>query len=201
MNELFGLEKFVLIDEGESKVILYRRALSAKLTEYWMRRLEEEIPWESREIRLFGKTYEQPRLISWHGDEHCTYCYSGETYAPKPWTTSLLEIRFELNRLLSENMNSVLCNLYRNGQDSMGFHSDNEPELGKNPTIVSLSLGEGRRFLLKHRRNEQKVECLLSTGDILVMKGNTQEEWKHGVPKSKKELGPRINLTFRKILF
>ena len=159
----------------------------------------EEIEYQSRNIKLFGKVYKQPRLISWHGDPKASYTYSGELFKPTPWTKDLKKIKGDLKEKLDVDFNSVLLNLYRDGQDSMGLHSDDEKELGKNPVIASLSLGETRRLRFSHRTKKESFNLELCHGDLLVMSGETQELYKHELPKSKKELGPRLNLTFRKI--
>lgn len=159
----------------------------------------EKIDFESRDIRLFGKVYKQPRLISWHGDKEATYTYSKEQFKPKPWTKSLMKIKDDLNEKLNADFNSVLLNLYRNGQDSMGLHSDDEKELRSEPLIASLSLGETRCLRFVHKTKKESFNLELSNGDLLVMSGKTQELYKHELPKSKKILGRRLNLTFRTV--
>ena len=164
-------------------------------------RLLAEVPWEQRSIRLFGKEVAQPRLVAWYGDPGCSYTYSGIRWEPRAWTPLLAELRLVVERASGCAFNSVLVNLYRNQQDSMGFHSDDEPELGPNPNIASLSLGAERVFVMKHKLSgAPPFKLRLASGSLLVMKGKTQHFWKHGIDKQRTACGPRINLTFRKIV-
>ncbi|WLD59043.1 alpha-ketoglutarate-dependent dioxygenase AlkB [Salinispirillum sp. LH 10-3-1] len=157
------------------------------------------LPWRQESIRLFGRTLLQPRLLVWMGDR--PYRYSGQTYQPVPWDARLKTLAERLAQSADAGLNSVLCNWYQHGQHSMGWHSDNEPELGAEPVIVSVSLGEARRFLLRRKvEPRQKVEYLLQHGDVLVMRGRSQCEWEHSVPKSARVTEGRINLTYRLIL-
>ena len=161
--------------------------------------LLEEVAWKQRSIRIMGKEVLQPRLTAWYGD--AAYTYSGVTLAPLPWTTLLGELRDLLIAEVGERFNSVLCNLYRTGADSMGLHSDNEKELGAHPVIASVSLGAARRFVLRHKRKGvPPVSIELPGGSLLVMAGTAQAFWKHEVPKDPRATRPRINLTFRRIL-
>jgi alkylated DNA repair dioxygenase AlkB len=141
-----------------------------------------------------------PRLSAWYGDPGAIYSYSGLRLEPLPWTPVLLEIRQVVTDLAETPFNSVLLNLYRDGQDSMGWHSDAEPELGRNPVIASVSLGAVRRFVLRHKkRKEQHIALELESGSVLVMGGALQHYWRHALPKIRQAVGPRINLTFRLI--
>lgn len=158
------------------------------------------IPWRQDWITVYGRSLPQPRLTAWYGDPGKSYTYSGITLIPMPWTPTLLELKAMTEALARVAFNSVLLNLYRNGNDSMGWHSDDEPELGENPIIGSLSLGETRRFMLRHRyQKELKHQMELTSGSFLLMRGTTQHYWQHHVPKTKRPVGPRINLTFRAI--
>jgi alkylated DNA repair dioxygenase AlkB len=159
--------------------------------------LIEETPWASRKIRIAGRELDQPRLTAWYGDESAQYTYSGLTLVPLPWTARLADLRSRIERTSEARFNGVLVNLYRDERDSMGLHADKEPELGRNPTIASLSLGARRRFVLK--RDREKIELEMLAGSLLVMSGTTQHMWKHGVPKERTPCAPRINLTFRLI--
>jgi len=162
--------------------------------------LSASIAWEQRAITIMGKQIMQPRLIAWYGDEGTTYRYSGLTVHPNPWTPTLLTIRQRLQTVSSASFNSVLLNLYRDGNDSVGWHSDDEPELGTNPVIASLTLGAARAFQFRHRTNRDlRVNLELTHGSLLIMAGATQHHWHHQVPKTRKPLPPRINLTFRVI--
>ncbi len=159
--------------------------------------LVNETEFESRNIKLFGKTYKQPRLIAWYGDSNAIYSYSGDTHTPKAWTVTLKHIQIDLEKRLKHKFNSVLLNLYKDGSHSMGLHSDDEKELGLKPTIASLSFGETRPFRFVNKKTKEAFKLELSHGDLLVMKGKTQELYKHELPKSKKKLKPRLNLTYR----
>ncbi|EKO3485736.1 alpha-ketoglutarate-dependent dioxygenase AlkB [Vibrio fluvialis] len=159
--------------------------------------LTQELDWQQEAITLFGKSVLQPRLQAWYGDK--AYTYSGLTMLPKAWSPMLADLKQRCELLAGQAFNSVLANLYRDGQDSMGWHQDNEPELGQQPVIASLSLGETRRFVLRHLHSKEKFELPLSHGSLLIMAGNTQHFWQHCVPKTVRALEPRINLTFRLI--
>ena len=170
--------------------------------ESMLRKLIEEIPWREEEITVRGMRHVQPRLTAWYGDPGSCYRYSGIHLEPLPWTDTLQAIRRAVETAAHASFNSALLNYYRNNRDSMGFHSDDEPELGKEPVIASLSLGETRTFTLKHRRRKdvEPVRLPLESGGLLVMKGATQRNWKHGIAKQARPCGPRVNLTFRRIL-
>jgi len=160
-----------------------------------------EVPWAARPIRIFGREVLQPRLVSWHGEPEAEYTYSGVLQQPLAFTPTLTRLRERLSAELALPFNSVLCNLYRDGRDSMGMHSDAEPELGENPIVASLSFGAARKFTLRHRRGPAhgKRDVWLTSGSLLVMRGTTQHVYRHGVPKVIGTLGPRVNLTFRLI--
>jgi alkylated DNA repair dioxygenase AlkB len=172
---------------------------AAEATSYQIH-LQEDIDWQEEEIVLFGKRVMQPRLTAWYGDPGVSYTYSGLTLQPKPWTPALSEIKQAIEAATGHRYNSVLLNFYRHGRDSMGWHSDDEPALGTNPAIASLSLGEARRFHLRHRDDrQQKVHLDLAHGSLLLMAGALQHHWQHQLPKSQRPLAPRINLTFRRV--
>ena len=160
-----------------------------------LNQLMSNVPWKQESITLFGKSVKQPRLQTWYGDKG--YHYSGLTLPPTPWLPALLPIKQACEVIAEQEFNSVLINLYRDGQDSMGWHQDNETELGKNPVIASLSLGESRRFLLRHLHCKSKLEYELNSGSLLIMGGELQHFWQHCVPKTARPKEPRINLTFR----
>lgn len=158
------------------------------------------IDWEVHRIRLFGREHASPRQSCWIGDPTAVYVYSGTRFAPRPWPDVLLPLRERLSRELGIAFNSVLANRYRDGRDCMGWHSDDEPELGPAPVIASLSLGATRRFVLKHRHDpEQKLAIELPHGSLLVMAGATQRNYRHALPRTAKVATERINLTFRRI--
>ena len=164
-----------------------------------LHRLIADVPWRQENIVVWNKVYLQPRLIASYGDRDTDYTYSGLTLSTLPWTDLLLEIKRRVENVAEASFNNVLLNYYRDNRDSMGFHSDDEPELG--PVIASLSLGEERTFVLKHKLNKsaKPVRLKLASGSLLLMKGETQRNWKHGIAKLTRPCGPRVNLTFRRI--
>ncbi|MYN05772.1 alpha-ketoglutarate-dependent dioxygenase AlkB family protein [Pseudoduganella aquatica] len=163
-----------------------------------LERLLAETAWRAEAITLWGKQMLQPRLSAWYGDAR--YRYSGMTLEPQPFTPLQLEIKQAVEQASGQRFNSVLLNYYRDGQDSMGFHSDDEKELGRNPVIASVSFGDPRTFILKHKRLPKTVKLALGDGSLLVMAGALQHHWRHGINKEKTACGPRVNLTFRQIL-
>ncbi|NVK28598.1 MAG: alpha-ketoglutarate-dependent dioxygenase AlkB [Flavobacteriia bacterium] len=165
-----------------------------------LERLQRDIQWNQREIQMFGKVHLEPRKVAWHGDSNARYIYSGIENHPEKWTPELIRVKTNIETIAGTTFNSVLLNLYRDGNDSMGYHSDDEPELGQEPIIASLSLGAERKFNLKNKDSGELISLLLPHNSLLVMKGRIQDEWKHAIPKTKRDIGPRINLTFRKIL-
>lgn len=167
-----------------------------------LRELITDTPWRHESVTIWGKTHPQPRLIAWYGDSDRKYSYSGISLDPLPWTQTLADLRHTVEGLAGETFNSVLLNYYRNHRDSMGFHSDDERELGPTPIIASLSLGATRTFILKHktRRDLKPVRLDLPSGSLIVMKGGTQKFWKHGIDKQTTPCGSRVNLTFRRII-
>ena len=160
-------------------------------------RVMNEVEWESRSIVLFGRETPQPRLAAWYGDE--PYTYSNLTLDARPLPSVLDELRRRCEELAATRFNSVLANLYRDGSDSMGRHADDEPELGTDPVIASVTLGALRTFRLRHRSTGEKVEIPLESGSLLVMRGPTQHFWTHEIPKTRRPVGARINLTYRLI--
>jgi alkylated DNA repair dioxygenase AlkB len=166
-----------------------------------LRSLIDETPWRAESIVVWGKKFLQPRLIAWYGDPGSVYTYSGIHLDPMPWTKTLQDIKVKVEAVSEESFNSVLLNYYRDHRDSMGLHSDDEPELGKRPIIASLSLGEERTLIFKHksRLDLKSVRIRLGSGSLLLMKGETQRHWKHGIDKERGPCGPRVNLTFRRI--
>jgi len=160
--------------------------------------LWQELEWRQTAITLFGRSVMQPRLIAWYGDPDANYSYSGLELSPQPWHPLLVEIKRRIEAFASRRFNSVLANAYRDGKDSMGWHRDDEKELGSKPFIASLSLGEERRFLV--REPGRKSSGLdLGHGSLLVMKGDFQKRFQHSLPKTRREKDLRINLTYRQI--
>lgn len=165
-------------------------------------RLKDELAWEQSTIWIAGMQRRIPRLNAWYGDPGASYRYSGTWFEPKPWTASLAQLRDRVSGIGGCEFNSVLANLYRDGNDSVGWHSDDERELGINPSIASLSLGSERRFVLKHKRRKSisRLDLVLPSGSLLLMTGATQHHWLHQLPKTRLVVGPRINLTFRRVV-
>lgn len=162
-----------------------------------MQRLLDETAWKAETIFLFGREVAQPRLSAWYGAAR--YTYSGRTFEPLPFTPLQLEIKRAVEAASGCRFNSLLLNYYRNEQDSMGFHSDDEPELGPQPAIASVSFGATRTFILKHKKQAKTVKLDLTDGSFLLMAGMLQHCWRHGINKERKPRGARINLTFRLI--
>lgn len=182
----------------DAQVHWHRHWLPRDAADTLQRTLREDVPWEVHRIRMFGRQVDSPRLSCWMGDPAARYRYSGTDFVPQPWHPALLPLRDQLAAFCGHAFNSVLLNRYRDGDDGMGWHSDNEPELGPAPVIASLSLGAGRRFLLRRRDDHaKKAEVLLDHGDLLVMGGQTQRLYQHCLPKSARPLAERLNLTFR----
>ncbi len=162
--------------------------------------LLNSLAWQEEQIYLYGRWVKVPRLMCWYGDKGANYQYSGVLHQPLPWPTHLLEIKLKIEAEQKLSFNSVMGNLYRSGSDSMGCHADDEKELGKNPSIASLSLGESRLLRFRHSKHKETLDVMLTHGDLLLMSGEIQHHWKHELPKTKKTKKERINLTFRKII-
>ncbi|MDG9924852.1 MULTISPECIES: alpha-ketoglutarate-dependent dioxygenase AlkB [unclassified Pseudomonas] len=174
--------------------------LDVATADHWLQQLAAETPWEQPQLRIHGQSIAVPRLLAWYGDPEASYRYSGLVHQPLPWTPLLSEIRRRVEEAAGQPLNGVLLNYYRDGNDSMGWHSDDEPELGRNPLVASLNLGGPRRFDLR-RKGSGRIEhsLQLASGSLLVMAGATQHHWQHQVAKTRKPVAPRINLTFRLI--
>lgn len=166
-----------------------------------MDQLTNSIKWEQSRIRIAGKLIHIPRLNAWYGDTNANYRYSGTRFQALPWIDPLIRIKELIEQYSDHNFNSVLANLYRDGQDSVAWHADDEPELGKNPFIASLSLGQVRRFQLRHRfdKSRARIDMDLPDNSLLLMGGSLQHYWMHQIPKTRKPVGPRINLTYRSV--
>lgn len=161
-------------------------------------RLIAETAWRAETVTVYGKRHLQPRLSAWHGDK--AYRYSGLSLAPLPFTPLLDSLRRAAEDATGQSYNSVLLNYYRDGRDSMGMHSDDEPELGPEPAIASLSFGATRAFILRHKTTKESLKLALTDGSLLFMAGRTQACWTHGINKTARPTGARVNLTFRKIV-
>jgi alkylated DNA repair dioxygenase AlkB len=168
-----------------------------------MSRLMREVSWRRDCVQVFGRSHPIPRLHQWYGDPGSEYRWSGLTMRPEPWTATLHDLRIRVSEAVGHDFNSVLVNLYRDGGDSMGWHADDEPELGDNPTIASVSLGAERDLKLRYRQRDAREAnrtISLESGSLLVMAGMTQRFWQHSLPKRRRVTEPRINLTFRRII-
>ncbi|WP_339832740.1 alpha-ketoglutarate-dependent dioxygenase AlkB [uncultured Altibacter sp.] len=174
--------------------------LSSEEASEYFNKLIHETDWIQDDITVFGKTYPQPRLTALYGEHGKSYTYSNITMHPKPFSEGLQNLKTKVETVSGSTFTTVLLNLYRDGKDSNGWHSDDEKELGTDPVIASVSLGAPRMFHLRHRfQKELKQKILLEPGSLLIMKGTTQRYWQHQIPKTKKVIAPRVNLTFRKI--
>lgn len=185
----------------DADVIYYPSFLDSEAAQEMFDSLKVTTEWRQDDIRVFGKVYPQPRLTHLFADNGLPYSYSNITMVPTPFPKFLVDVKQEIEKVAGTKFTTCLANLYRNGRDSNGWHADNEKELGKNPVIASLSLGETRVFHLKHRTDKaQKAKIELTHGSLLLMKGETQHHWLHQIPKTKREVAERINLTFRVII-
>jgi alkylated DNA repair dioxygenase AlkB len=197
MNSLFPSEP-IFFDLPDATISYHPHFFSFEKSNELFQKLITEIPWQQDAITVFGKTHPQPRLTALYGNEGRQYGYSNIIMQPHAWTPLIVFIKNQVEEICQENFTTVLLNYYRDGKDSNGWHADNEKELGKNPTIASVSFGAERNFQLKHNTNKNaKQNIILEHGSLLVMKGTTQHFWKHQIPKTSKIIGPRINLTFR----
>jgi alkylated DNA repair dioxygenase AlkB len=184
----------------DADVRLWRQAIPRDEADAWFDELSRTIDWRTEEVLIYGQLRTVPRLVAWHGEPNASYSYSGTLHEPQPWTPLLTQIRTRVEFLTAHTYNSVLLNRYRDGSDGMGWHADDEPELGREPAIASLSLGETRRFRLRHRRRrETGIDLELGHGDLLLMAGMTQHAYLHAVPKTKRAVSVRLNLTWRRV--
>jgi alkylated DNA repair dioxygenase AlkB len=181
----------------DGAVFLYPDALPQAAADRLFAELRGAIEWRQEVATLMGRRVAIPRLTAWHGA--AGYVYSGIRMTPAPWTPPLLELKALAEALAGQPFDSVLLNLYRDGRDSVSWHADNEPGLGRDPVIASLSLGAVRRFQLRHRRGPERLTLDLPHGSCLIMAGATQHHWLHQLPKTARPVGPRINLTFRRM--
>lgn len=200
------MDQLNLFDDRESLLFpenllqYYPEFLDKDLSLGLMQSLIAEVPWEQHPIKMYGKVLMTPRLTAWYGDPQSGYAYSGTKFDPLPWSKSLATLRKKVEDFTGFNFNSVLLNYYRDGNDSVAWHSDNEKELGAFPIIASLSLGQAREFQFRSKADHrQKYSLQLGNGSLLLMQGNLQKDWEHRIPKSTSNMQPRINLTFRVI--
>lgn len=182
-------------------LIFYPAAFTTAEADRFLKNLKQETFWQQDNIKMYGKEIPLPRLTAWYGDSGRNYTYSGIAMNPHPWNSTLRKIKQRVEQLAQVNFNSVLLNLYRTGSDSVNWHSDDEPELAPGLPIASVSFGGTRRFLMKHKTKTEvdQFELKLTHGSVLLMRGETQQYWLHQVPKTRKKVDPRINLTWRVI--
>ncbi len=188
-----------LISLKDTQLIYIHDFLSDEESKYWFLRLQKTIPFESGEITLFGKKYSKPRLEAFFAENNLNYSYSGQKLMTRLFTADLHSIKSRIEEKISFRFNALLVNLYRDGNDSNGWHSDNEKELGPDPIIASLSLGASRKFEMQHKQSKERFKLILEPGSLLIMLEGSQIFWRHQLPKDKKVKESRINLTFRKI--
>jgi len=192
-----GTSEHLFLDDTTGKITLFSdftRSLSFKLDE-----LLVNLDLQQESIRLFGKTVLQPRLARFYADEGVSYVYSNREFRGEAWTPELIELKGKIEEIVAVEFNSALINYYRNGNDSMGLHADNEPELGKNPIIASVNFGASRKMVFRKNGTKEKFEVILNDGDLLLMSSALQHQWKHEIPKQRKIDEPRLNVTFRRI--
>lgn len=199
--DIQSLPEPININLPDADLVYYPHFFSTEVSQNLMQALISHITWKHEKITIFGKKVLQPRLTAYYGNPGKPYAYSHISLDPNPWTNDLLFIKNSIEDISGHRFTSVLLNYYRDGHDSMGWHSDDEKELGINPVIGSVSFGASRKFMFKHKKDKTlKSSIMLENGSLLLMQGATQHHWQHQIPKTKKPLGARINLTFRKII-
>jgi alkylated DNA repair dioxygenase AlkB len=185
----------------DGDVIFYPSFFPQEEADRLLKQLLTTTAWRQESIKVYGKLVDVPRLTAWYGDEGTGYTYSGIVNDPQPWTPALLEVKRAVEVPAEVTFNSVLLNRYRSGKDSVAWHSDDEDEFGENPVIASASFGGTRTFQLKHKRRKAlKASVELTHGSLLVMRGATQHNWVHQIPKTEQDVPERVNLTFRVVL-
>lgn len=186
---------------SDGRLSYYPNAFTADESEAFLNRLRNTANWTRRELKLYGRSIMMPRLIAWYADPGVVYEYSGQTSPHNDWTPELLSIKTRAETICGHTFNGALLNYYRDGNDSMSWHSDDEKSLGPNPVVASVSFGATRIFKLRHRRNRsaKPLSLPLTAGSLLIMSGETQHHWQHHLPKTRKKIGERINITFRRI--
>jgi alkylated DNA repair dioxygenase AlkB len=197
MNDSLKNDRIVNFLPYDGTVIYHGKAIPEADTHYYFKRLFQTIEWKNDEVVIFGKHIVTKRKTAWYGDTNFLYAYSNLTKEALIWTTELIELKDICEKLSGCSYNSCLLNLYHNGEEGMGWHSDDEKSLKANAAIASLSLGPDRKFSFRHKSTKETVSLLLENGSLLLMKDTTQTNWQHSLPKSRAVVLPRINLTFR----
>jgi alkylated DNA repair dioxygenase AlkB len=187
-----------IIENGE--FVFYRNFFNTTESNTFFRSLRSNIVWNQESMNMYGRKVLFPRLTAWYGENEKPYTFSGITLHPRNWTSDIIEIKNKIEPITNTKFNSVLLNLYRDGNDSISWHTDAEKELGLNPIIASVNFGDTRSFQLRHINSKQRINLELSHGSLLIMQGQMQHFWQHQVPKTKIKVGERINLTFRTII-
>ena len=202
MNDLFGrLSSGIRLDMPDAEVIYFPHFFDCLDSDAFFASLYHDVVWQHDAITVFGKTHMQPRLTAFYAQNDKPYRYSGIRMMPHEFNEPLSQIKCKVEELAETSFTCCLLNLYRNGQDSMGWHADDEPELGSNPIIASVSFGASRSFHFRHRHHPAlKQKLLLEHGSVLLMRGATQHHWQHHIPKTRNKIDARINLTFRVIV-
>ena len=185
------------IENGE--YLFYPNFFTKSESDIFLQKLKSEIEWKQESMNMYGKKINFPRLTAWYGDNDKPYSFSGITLSPKVWNEELVSIKSKIEPIAKVDFNSVLLNRYRDGNDSISWHTDAEKELGINPVIASVNFGATRKFQLRHIKTKEKLEIELTNGSLLIMQGELQHFWQHQVPKTSQKVGERINLTFRVI--
>lgn len=195
--KLFEIDNTFNILPQDGIVHYYGKILSDQDSQSYMQRLLKHIPWKNDEAVIFGRHIITKRKVAWFGDQSFGYTYSKKTREALPWTEDLIHLKSLVEKISGEKYNSCLLNLYHNGDEGMAWHSDDEKTMAKNSAIASLSIGAERKFSFRHKQSKETISTILENGSLLVMKGNTQSNWLHSIPKTKTVSDPRINLTFR----
>ncbi|MDB5014746.1 MAG: DNA-N1-methyladenine dioxygenase [Daejeonella sp.] len=198
--DLFQTEAIVNLLPNDGVVNYYGKIIDHEESQHYFQTLFDTIEWKNDEAKIFGKHFITKRKAAWYGDSDFSYTYSNTTKQALPWTQELLELKSIVENITGTLFNSCLLNLYHTGDEGMAWHSDDEKSLGKDSTIASLSFGAERKFALKHKQTKQASSLMLESGSLLVMRGKTQTNWFHCLPKTKKVITPRINLTFRTMI-
>jgi alkylated DNA repair dioxygenase AlkB len=198
--DLFNQEPITNLLPYDGIADYHGKILSEEQSRYYYQQLLEGVLWKADEAVIFGKLIQTKRKVAWYADEKFEYTYSNRTKEALLWTDTLLELKTMVEHESKERYNSCLLNLYHSGEEGMAWHSDGEKMLKKDGAIASLTLGTARKFSFKHKERKQKVDILLESGSLLIMKGTTQTHWLHRLPPTKKVHSPRINLTFRTIV-
>lgn len=195
--DLFNNDRVMNLLSNDGVVNYYGKLMSQQSAKLYFDILLKKIEWKNDEAIIFGKHIITKRKAAWYGDEGYSYTYSNITKKALPWTKELLELKQLSEKITGTRFNSCLLNLYHTGEEGMAWHSDDEKSLNRNSPIASLSFGAERKFSFKHKRTKQKIDVILETGSLLVMKDTTQANWWHRLPPSKKVKTARVNLTFR----